>query len=88
MLAHAQEVKQQSVRRLMRENPAIFGVGVGQSLDNPREAALVLYVDRNKLPANLPLAVSGLRTAPLPWTGCTSRALTRWLVRRATARRT
>lgn len=62
VLAHAQEVKQQSVRRLMRENPAIFGVGVGQSFDNPREAALVLYVDRNKLPANLPLAVSGLRT--------------------------
>jgi hypothetical protein len=61
-LAHAQEVKQQSARRLMRENPAIFGVGVGQSLDNPREPALVLYVDRNRLPADLPLAVGGLRT--------------------------
>ena len=46
----------------MRLNPAFFGVGVGQSLDNPREAALVIYVDRNRLPAQLPATVDGLRT--------------------------
>ncbi len=46
----------------MRQNPAFFGVGVGQSLDNPREAALVIYVDRNQLPAQLPATVDGVRT--------------------------
>jgi len=54
--------KQQLARNLMLENPAFFGVGVGQSLDNPREAALVIYVDRKKLPSQLPASVGGLRT--------------------------
>jgi len=38
----------------MRHNPSFFAVGVGQSLDNPKEAALVVYVDRKQLPAQLP----------------------------------
>jgi hypothetical protein len=46
----------------MRLNPGFFGVGVGQSLDNPREAALVIYVERNKAPAQLPATIDGLRT--------------------------
>jgi hypothetical protein len=46
----------------MQENPAFFGVGVGQSLDNPREAVLVIYVDRNRMPAELPQTLDGLRT--------------------------
>jgi hypothetical protein len=53
--------KQQLVRNLMKQNPAFFGVGVGQSLDNPREAALVIYVDRKLLPAQLPQTIGGLR---------------------------
>ena len=35
---------------------------MGQSLDNPREAALVVYVDRRQVPAQLPATVDGLRT--------------------------
>jgi hypothetical protein len=54
-------VKQQIARRLMRD-PAYFGIGVGQSFDNPRDAALVLYVDRNRLPAHLPETIDGVRT--------------------------
>jgi hypothetical protein len=60
-LAQAMAVKNQVAPGLMRQNPAFFGVGVGQSLDNPREAALVVYVDRNRLPAQLPATVDGLR---------------------------
>jgi hypothetical protein len=60
-LAQAASVKNQAAANLMRQNPAFFGVGVGQSLDNPREAALVIYVDRNHLPAQLPATVDGLR---------------------------
>ena len=54
-------VKQQVAQTLMKQNPAFFGVGVGQSFDNPREAALVIYVDRSQVPATLPLTINGLR---------------------------
>jgi hypothetical protein len=61
-LGQAAAVKNQVAASLMRRNPDFFGVGVGQSLDNPKEAALVIYVDRNHLPARLPATVDGLRT--------------------------
>ena len=53
--------KEQVAQNLMQQNPAYFGVGVGQSLDNPREAALVIYVDRNRIPSVLPPVINGLR---------------------------
>lgn len=58
----AVSIKQLRSRSLMQKNPAFFGIGVGQSLDNPREAALVIYVDRNQLPSQLPSTIDGLRT--------------------------
>jgi hypothetical protein len=61
-MARALAVKQQISRALLRQNPAFFGVGVGQSLDNPREAALVIYVDRKNIPADLPPMEAGVRT--------------------------
>ena len=61
-LGQAEVLKQQVARRLMQQNPAFFGIGVGQSLDNPREAALVIYVDRKSIPAQLPRTIEGLRT--------------------------
>ena len=61
-ISRAVEVKEQAARSLMEKDSAIFGVGVGQSLDNPREAALVLYVDKNRMPSQLPQAIDGLRT--------------------------
>jgi hypothetical protein len=60
-LNRALQAKQQA-RQWMLENPAVFGLGVGQSLDNPREAALVVYVDRNRMPAELPQTLGGVRT--------------------------
>jgi hypothetical protein len=61
-VGRAAAIKQQAAGGLMKQNPAFFGVGVGQSLDSPREAALVIYVDRKSLPAQLPATVGGLRT--------------------------
>jgi hypothetical protein len=55
-------VKRQVAHDLLKRNPAFFAIGVGQSLDNPKEAALVIYVDRKHLPAQLPITVGGLRT--------------------------
>ncbi len=62
VLNPAVAIKQQVARGLMQQNSAFFGVGVGQSLDNPKEAALVIYVDRKRLPAQLPPTFGGLRT--------------------------
>jgi len=61
VLSAALAAKQQIAHSLMKQYPAFFGVGVGQSLDNPKEAALVVYVDRKQLPAHLPAAFDGLR---------------------------
>ena len=61
-LSQGLATKRQWSHTLMQQNPAFFGVGVGQSLDNPHEAALVIYVDRRHLPAQLPQTVGGLRT--------------------------
>jgi hypothetical protein len=61
VLHQAIAVKEQMAARLMR-NRAFFGVGVGQSLDDPTQAALVIYVDRNAVPAQLPPVIDGLRT--------------------------
>ena len=59
-LAHAVQVKDQVAGRLMRR-AWIFGVGVGASLDRAGDAALVIYVDRNRMPAALPSTMDGLR---------------------------
>jgi hypothetical protein len=61
VLSQAVAAKQQTAENLMKQNPAFFGVGVGQSLDNPKEASLVVYVDRKQVPASLPAVINGLR---------------------------
>jgi hypothetical protein len=62
VLNQALAIKQQVAHNMMKNNSAFFAVGVGQSLDNPKEAALVIYVDRKHVPADLPQIVNGLRT--------------------------
>jgi len=62
VLSSAITVKRQLAHDLLKRNPAFFAVGVGQSLDNPREAALIVYVDRKRLPSQLPVTLGGLRT--------------------------
>ena len=61
VFAQALAAKQKIVAGLMRSQPAIFGVGVGQSYDNPAEAALVIYVDKHQVPAQLPASYNGVR---------------------------
>jgi hypothetical protein len=60
-IGQAMAIKQLVARRLMKQNPGFFGVGVGQSLDNPKEAALMVFVDRKRIPATLPAVIDGLR---------------------------
>jgi len=61
-LSTAVAAKQQLAHGLMRQNPSFFAVGVGQSMDDPREASLVVYVDRARIPAELPATMNGVRT--------------------------
>ena len=61
ILNNAIAIKQQLAHSLLAHNPAFFGVGVGQSLDSPKEASLVVYVDRRELPESLPATMNGLR---------------------------
>jgi len=61
-VSQAAAAKQQIEPSLMKQNPAFFGIGVGQSLDNPKEAALVIFVDRRQTPSQLPSTMGGLRT--------------------------
>jgi len=53
-------IKQQFSASL-RKDPAIFGVGVGKSFDNPNEAAITIFVDRNQTPRSMPDTLGGLR---------------------------
>ena len=62
VVSQAVTAKRQIESSLMPQNRSFFGVGVGQSLDNPQEAALVIYVDRRQVPATLPPTIDGLRT--------------------------
>jgi hypothetical protein len=60
-LNRALAAKQKNSAVLLKSDPAIFGVGVGQSLDNPADAAVLLFVDRKKLHGKLPESVDGQR---------------------------
>jgi hypothetical protein len=60
VLANATSVEQSAAPQLMKD-PAIFGVGVTQSLDNPEEAALLVLVDMGRTPQSMPATISGLR---------------------------
>ncbi len=60
-LAAAERVRDSHSAALFALSPAFFGLGVGQSADNPADPALILFVDRSQpLPA-LPTSVGGQR---------------------------
>lgn len=60
-LSQVLAVKQRNAANLLKSTPALIGVGVGQSLDNPNDAALILFVDRRKVSGALPESIEGQR---------------------------
>jgi hypothetical protein len=60
VLNNARVVERQYAAQLFSD-PAIFGVGVAQSRDNPQEAALLVLVDMNKSARTMPATLGGLR---------------------------
>jgi len=59
-VARVAAIKEQHAEQLLRENPAIFAVGVGASEDSPGEAAVILFVDQD-MPYTPPIALDGAR---------------------------
>jgi hypothetical protein len=51
---------------LTRPDNGILGVATGQSLDSPGEAAVIVYVDKNKPGIAVPKVVQGIRTLVIP----------------------
>ncbi|MGB8836218.1 MAG: hypothetical protein WCC67_05715, partial [Candidatus Acidiferrales bacterium] len=64
----ALSIKQKHVAELMSDS-AVQGVGVGASLDSPGEAALVVYVMKNKSYNAIPVTIEGIRTRIKETTG-------------------
>jgi hypothetical protein len=52
---------EKSAAPLLMDDPAIFGVGVTQSRDNPAEPALLVLVDMGRTPQSMPQTLDGLR---------------------------
>jgi len=63
-LAGAKAVEQSAAASLMSD-PAIFGVGVTQSRDNPAEPALLVLVDMGRTPRSMPQTIGGLRVVTM-----------------------
>jgi hypothetical protein len=59
-LAAAKAVKDKYSSSLMKQ-PGILGVGVTASLDNPNEAAIMIYVETGKPHNPIPLSLDGIR---------------------------
>lgn len=59
-LEAARVIADQHIAEVLRD-PAYFGIGVSQSLDNPQEAALMVFVDRTRTPQSAPATIGGLR---------------------------
>ncbi|HUY82917.1 MAG TPA: hypothetical protein VMU92_14410 [Acidobacteriaceae bacterium] len=64
-LANTKSVVSANAPRLL-QNTAIFGVGVGQSLDNPTDPALLVLVDPAATPQAMPATIGGLRVRYMP----------------------
>lgn len=60
-VSRATAAKEKHASRLMAD-PAVLGVGVGASADQPSEAAVVLYVERGRSHGPIPTELEGVRT--------------------------
>lgn len=60
-VGRATAAKDKHVSRLMGD-PAVLGVGVGASEDNPEEAAVVVFLEQGKPHAPVPVQLDGVRT--------------------------
>ncbi len=65
-LAAAKSAEASAAALLAKPDNGIFGVATGQSLDSPGEAAVIVYVDKNKPGIAVPKVIQGIRTLVIP----------------------
>ncbi len=65
-LAAAKLAVDSAAALLTRPDNGILGVATGQSLDSPGEAAVIVYVDKNKPGIAVPKVIHGVRTLVIP----------------------
>jgi hypothetical protein len=65
-MAAAKSAAESATAQLMRPDNGILGTATGKSLDSAGEAAVIVYVDKNKPGIAVPKAVNGVRTVVIP----------------------
>jgi hypothetical protein len=73
-MAAARVAAEAALPQLLRSDSGILGTGVGKSLDSPGQAAVIVYVDKNKPGATAPKLLDGLRTLVIPTDAATLNA--------------
>jgi hypothetical protein len=59
---------------LLRPDNGILSIAVGKSQDSPGEAAVIVYVDKNKAAVSIPQMINGVRTLVIPTDAATVNA--------------
>jgi hypothetical protein len=72
----AKSAAESAIAQLMRPDNGILGTAPGKSLDSPGDAAVIVYVDKNKPGTAVPKAVNGVRTVVIPSDAATLNART------------
>jgi hypothetical protein len=62
----AKAAAESATAQLLRPDNGILGAAPGKSLDSPGDAAVIVYVDKNKPGISAPKTVDGVRTLILP----------------------
>jgi hypothetical protein len=65
-MAAAKSAADSATALLLRPDNGVLGTAPGKSLDSPGEAAVLIYVDKNKQRIAVPKLVNGVRTLVIP----------------------
>jgi hypothetical protein len=65
-MAAARSASETALATLLRPDNGILGTAAGKSLDSPGEAAVIVYVDRNKPGFVVPGVINGIHTLVIP----------------------
>jgi hypothetical protein len=65
-MAAARSASDAALATLLRPDNGILGTAAGRSLDSPGEAAVIVYVDRNKPGSVVPSVINGIRSLVIP----------------------
>ncbi len=65
-MAAARSAAESANALLVRPESGILGTASGKSLDSPGEAAVIVYVDKNKQGVQVPKVTNGIRTLVIP----------------------